>query len=259
VEGDVEIRTAAFAALTHVCRQIRREYRPVQRRQAETEIDLEDMPAYLATFHSSTEDSAIVPRRLLIALQPVAVEVEACKISGGIDFRHLLRLQDTWRGAGHPSICEFKPPDTRPNIDDIGLPGQMPRDHIRTAKEYKDLQVYLDHTDPVWLDHIRHGQLATIKIHRDQWSTSHFMRYISLTFMAGHGPNFSIITASNRDQHTAAAWVLEKFGLGKEAHRAVRCFGLLIGTDEADVDNMVEEYVRAYRRAFGQIQQHCFR
>jgi hypothetical protein len=40
-----------YAALTKVCRQIRKEYLKIQRRNASIQINLQDLPAYLATYH----------------------------------------------------------------------------------------------------------------------------------------------------------------------------------------------------------------
>jgi hypothetical protein len=80
----------AFAGLTRVSRQICEEYQAIQCREAKVDVDFEELPAYMPTFHSRLENPEIMPRKLLITLQPIADREE--EQYEGVDLRRLLLL-----------------------------------------------------------------------------------------------------------------------------------------------------------------------
>jgi hypothetical protein len=79
-----------YGGLSRVCRQIREEYRPLQRRAATLEIDWSDLPELYATFCNTASSSADAP---CVDLQIVLQSTEG-RITDLIDIFPLLRLQN---------------------------------------------------------------------------------------------------------------------------------------------------------------------
>lgn len=134
-----------FAGLTRVCRLVREEYRPIQRREARVEVELGELTAYLDTFHGIHADKNSTPRQLMVVLCGLVFYDE------GNDILPLLIMRTT-----KPSCVSnllFRPEDAH-DVDAIA--------------ECKDLNELFHHNHPGWLDAIRSGALQTVAVDRVQ-------------------------------------------------------------------------------------------
>ena len=148
---------ATYAGLTSICRQIRVEYLSIQRRGAKIQVQGSDVPAYMATFHNSTDGGEIVSEQLFIELKFYFLELEArvTEFDSGIDLLPLLRLAHTNRET---LWVFFTLPQRPPAADDTDVED--------ADEERLNLHHLFDHNHPVWNEEIRTGAFSSIMVHR---------------------------------------------------------------------------------------------
>jgi hypothetical protein len=143
-----------YGGLSRVCHQIREEYRPLQRRAADLEIDWNDLPKFYATFCNSTSISAEAPcAKLQVVLQDTESFDAREQMTDLIDIFPLLRLQN----LSPTFACSFMSPGDA--LHKTSPPSIWP-------SEESDLNELLYHSHPDWLEASRSGSIERIMVPR---------------------------------------------------------------------------------------------
>ncbi|KAI4702542.1 hypothetical protein J4E81_002906 [Alternaria sp. BMP 2799] len=151
IRHDPSLQSSNYAALTRVCVQIRREYRPIQRRKAKVWIGLADVDNYARTFLRTAEDSMSLPHK-------IRVKVPFTSSSDfGSDFSiiSVLKLK-----AAHPDLdCKLVHATIR---NDSAL--AQKHMFFRAMNKARDLNALVFHANKKWLEDISNGTIGDVLI-----------------------------------------------------------------------------------------------
>ena len=161
IRHDSSLQSGTYAGLTRVCVQIRREYRPVQRRKAEVRLDLANVGYYARAFLTPAEDSVSLPHK-------IRVEGRFAQFSAfGSHFSifSVLKLK-----AIHPGLdCEI-------------VPGVS----FRSLNQVRGLNALACHANEKWREDISNGTIGDVRIR----SSASFVETtcICINFTGVHAP-----------------------------------------------------------------------
>ena len=173
IRHDSSLQSGTYAGLTRVCVQIRREYRPVQRRKAEVRLDLANVGYYAQAFMTTAEDSVSLPHK-------IRVEGKFANFSAfGSHFSifSVLKLKAT-----HPGLdCEIVPATTGWGYD-TAKHGMC----LRTLNEIRGLNALACHANEKWREDISNGTIGDVRIR----SSASFVETtcICINFTGVHAP-----------------------------------------------------------------------
>jgi len=151
-----------YAALSRVCKEIRAEYRPIQRREAHIEVNWDDLPRFQDVFMGSPEDRANPPCTLRVAMGSVDDDTPS------VDILPLLLLQyfhPTFdciflkQGDGHGLQREESPSWEQEELQDRPECGEW-------KDEWTCLNDLLSHDNAHWRSDVQTGRFASIVVAR---------------------------------------------------------------------------------------------
>jgi len=173
IRHDSSLQSGTYAGLTRVCVQIRREYRPVQRRTAEVRLDLANVGYYARAFLTTAEDSMSLPHK-------IRVEGRFANFSAlGSHFSifSVLKLKAT-----HPGLdCEIVPA-TIASAYGRAQHGMC----FRNLDQVRGLNALAFHTNEKWREDISNGTIGDVRIR----SSASFVETtcICINFTGVHAP-----------------------------------------------------------------------
>ncbi|KAI4926189.1 hypothetical protein J4E85_006481 [Alternaria conjuncta] len=143
IRRDASLQSGNYAALTRVCVQIRREYRPVQRHMAEVQLDLANVGHYAQAFMTTAEDSMSLPH---------TIHVEAW-------------VAISSRSDSHFSIFPvLKLKATHPDLDCKMVPAAIANRYGLTVNQVRGLNALAFHANEKWREDIRNGTIGDVRI-----------------------------------------------------------------------------------------------
>ncbi|KAH7082781.1 hypothetical protein BKA63DRAFT_138013 [Paraphoma chrysanthemicola] len=145
-----------YAGLTRVCRQIRKEYLAIQRRAAHLEVDWDELPHYMTTFHADKSSNDFRPKYLDVRLT-CAYEYKELH-EPHVDILPLLQLK-----AGATDMVVRV---TSIVYDEGAFVRQM---NALLDEARLDLQQLIDNNNEEWVRCIRLGHFDSIMVGRETW------------------------------------------------------------------------------------------
>jgi hypothetical protein len=137
-----------------VCREIRAEYRPIQRREAQIELEWNDLQHFLDDYLYTNEDRASPPRALYVSM------TSAFRKDQTVDILPLLLTK-----AMHPSfLCTFFDDGS----DDSSVDSFMSRDQARLHAEWAAMDDLLNLKTKSWMLDIQTGRISSVVVRRHQ-------------------------------------------------------------------------------------------
>ncbi|KAI4910798.1 hypothetical protein J4E90_007054 [Alternaria incomplexa] len=151
IRCDASLQSGNYAALTRVCVQIRREYRPVQRYMAEVRLDLANVGHYARAFMTTAEDSMSLPH---------TIHVEAWFAISSRSDSHFSIFPVLKLKATHPDLdCKMVPAAI---ANRYGL-AQHPM-FFGTVNQVRGLNALACHANEKWREEIRNGTIGDVRI-----------------------------------------------------------------------------------------------
>jgi hypothetical protein len=142
-----------YAGLTRVCRQIRAEFRPIQRRETRLQVLSRDAVAYVSTFHATAADSISLPCQLQIGISSFGNRLD----NTTFDLLPILKLK-----VMHQSFdCKFvlSHPGNQENaiFNDV-------RSHGLTEDDVQRLNTFISNTNTDWMRDIFNGMFSRMRV-----------------------------------------------------------------------------------------------
>ena len=164
IRHDSSLQSGTYAGLTRVCVQIRREYRPIQRRKSEIRLDLANVGYYAQAFMTTAEDSMSPPHKIRVETKFANFSVFGSHFS----IISVIKLKAT-----HPGLdCEIVPAT-------IGM-------FFRTVNQVRGLNALACHANEKWREDISNGTIGDVRIR----SSASFVETtcICINFTGVHAP-----------------------------------------------------------------------
>ncbi|KAH7093510.1 hypothetical protein FB567DRAFT_175488 [Paraphoma chrysanthemicola] len=149
-----------YAGLTRVCRQIRNEYLAIQQRGARLEVDWDELPHYMTTFHADKTSNILRPKSLDVRLTYAYEDEE--NLEPQVDILPLLQLKT---GAT----------DMEVRVITVHYDNEHVVHHwLNAALHYasRDLQQLVNNNYEEWNRCIRLGCFHSIMVRHAKWDGS---------------------------------------------------------------------------------------
>ena len=151
IRHEASLQCGTYAGLTRVCVQIRREYRPIQRRTTEVRLDLADVDHYARTFLRTAEDSMSLPHKIRVKI-PFA---NSSELGSHFSIIPVLKLK-----AAHLALdCKMVPATIENDSD-------LEQNHMLfwAVNQARSLNALVVHANEKWLEDISNGTIGDVLI-----------------------------------------------------------------------------------------------
>jgi len=149
--GDATVSSKIpYAALTHVCRQIRQEYLAIQRRRVPVVVAWNEVTQYIETFLDEEAGHTLAPRELYISISQIHPELpESCPV---VDLLPLVK-----RAHSPDATVRF-----------LNGVSSYTRDREDVSGQCESLNYLVGRPCPGWRDTVS-GSLERIEVHRESY------------------------------------------------------------------------------------------
>jgi hypothetical protein len=142
-----------YAGLTRVCRQIRAEFRRIQRRETRLQVPSRDAVAYVLTFHATATDSVFLPCQLQISICSFGTRLD----NNTFDLLPILKLKVT-----HQSLdCKFVL--SHPGNQENAISNDV-RSHGLTEDDVQRLNTFISNANTHWTEDILNGMFSRMRV-----------------------------------------------------------------------------------------------